>query len=63
MPHDEMLRFAIDKKLMDVEFLALGDHIAAIREAPTVFDVIGEVEVKEGETLFINREFLPVAMA
>jgi len=52
MPHDELVRFAIDKKLMDVEYLALGDQISAVREAPTVFDVIGEVEVKEGETLF-----------
>lgn len=52
MPHDELVRFAIDKKLMDVEYLALGDQISAVRESPTVFDVIGEVEVKEGETLF-----------
>lgn len=52
MPHDELVRFAIDKRLMDVEYLALSDHISAVREAPTVFDVIGEVEVKEGETLF-----------
>jgi len=52
MPHDDLVRFAIDKNLMDVEYLALGDQISAVREAPTVFDVIGEVEVKEGETLF-----------
>jgi hypothetical protein len=37
---------------MDVEYIALGDQISAVRETPTVFDVIGEVEVKEGETLF-----------
>lgn len=52
MPHDELLRFALDKKLMDVEYIALGEQISAVREAPTVFDVIGQVEVKEGETLF-----------
>jgi hypothetical protein len=52
MPHDEMVRFAVDKKLMDAEYLALGDQISAVREAPTVFDVIGEVEVQKGETLF-----------
>ena len=52
MPHDELVRFAIDKKLMDVEYLALGNEISAVRETPTVFDVIGEVEVLEGETLF-----------
>jgi hypothetical protein len=52
MPHDELLRFAIDKKLMDVEYLALDDQISALRDAPTVFDVIGNVEVEKGETLF-----------
>lgn len=52
MPHDELVRFAIDKKLMDVEYLALGNEISAVCETPTVFDVIGEVEVSEGETLF-----------
>jgi hypothetical protein len=52
MPHDEMVRFAIDKKLMDVEYLALSDQISTVRETPTVFDVIGEVEVSKGETLF-----------
>lgn len=52
MPHDDLIRFAIDKKLMDVEYLALGDEISTARDAPTVFDVIGEVEVKEGETLY-----------
>ena len=52
LPHDEMIRFAIDKKLMDAEYLALRDQISAVREDPTVFDVIGEVEVKKGETLF-----------
>jgi hypothetical protein len=51
-PHDELLRFAIDKKLMDVEYIALADHISADPDAPTVFDVVGEVEVKERETLF-----------
>lgn len=52
MPHDEMLRFALDKKLMDVEYIALADEISADPEAPSVFDVIGDVEVSEGETLF-----------
>lgn len=52
MPHDELLRFALDKKLMDVEFIALADEISTDPDAPSVFDVIGEVEVSEGETLF-----------
>lgn len=52
MPNDEMLRFAIDKKLMDAEYLALDDTISKDREAPTVFDVVGDVEVNQGDTLF-----------
>lgn len=52
MPHDEMLRFALDKKLMDVEYIALADEISTNPDAPSVFDVIGDVDVREGETLF-----------
>ena len=52
MPHDELLRFALDKKLMDVEYIALTDEISTDPDAPSVFDVIGAVEVSEGETLF-----------
>jgi hypothetical protein len=52
MPHDEMLKFAIDKKLMDVEYVALADEISTDADAPSVFDVVGDVEVREGETLF-----------
>jgi hypothetical protein len=52
MPHDDLVRFAIDKKLMDVEYLALGNEISTVLEKPTVFDVIGEVDVSEGETIF-----------
>jgi hypothetical protein len=52
MPHDQLVRFALNKNLMDVEFVALGEYISAVREAPTVFDVVGEVEVQEGETIF-----------
>lgn len=52
MPHDEMLRFALDKKLMDVEYIALADEISTDPNAPTVFDVVGDVEVSEGDTLF-----------
>jgi hypothetical protein len=52
MPHDELVRFAINKKLMDVEYLALGDQISTSPEVPTAFDVIGEVDVAQGESLF-----------
>ncbi|HRB15145.1 MAG TPA: hypothetical protein PK224_05115 [Nitrospira sp.] len=52
MPHDELLRFVLDKKLMDIEYIALADEISTDPDAPSVFDVIGDVEVSEGETLF-----------
>lgn len=52
MPHDELVRFAIDKKLMDVEYLALSEQISTDPEQPTVFDVIGKVEVEAGEPVF-----------
>jgi hypothetical protein len=52
MPHDEMLKFALDKKLMDVEYVALTEEISTNPDAPSVFDVVGDVEVRQGETLF-----------
>lgn len=52
MPHDELLRFALDKKLMDVEYVALAHEISINPDAPTVFDVVDDVEVREGEALF-----------
>jgi len=52
MPHDDLIRFALDKKLMEVEYLAIGNEISVAREAPTAFDVVGEVEVQEGEAIF-----------
>src|SRR5205823_437070 len=52
MPHDDLVRFAIDKRLMDVEYLALSDQISTDPECPTVFDVVGNVEVKQGEPIF-----------
>lgn len=51
-PHDELLRFAIDKELMDAEYIALDHRISSDPDKPTVFDVVGDVEVKEGERLF-----------
>lgn len=52
IPHDEMLRFVLDKKLMGVEYIALTDEISTDPDTPSVFDVIGDVEVSEGEALF-----------
>jgi len=52
MPHDDLIKFAIDKKLMDVEYLALSDQISTDQDNPTVFDVIGSVAVEKGESVF-----------
>lgn len=52
MPHDELLRFVLDKKLMDIEYVALTEEISTNPEAPSVFDAVGDVDVRKGETLF-----------
>jgi len=52
MPHEELLKFALDKRLMDAEYLALSDHISSEADSPTAFDMIGDVEVVEGERIF-----------
>ena len=52
MLHDELLRFALDKRLMDVEYMALAEQISADIERPTVFDVVGEIKVDAGEAMF-----------
>jgi hypothetical protein len=51
-PHDELLRFAQDKKLLDVEHVSLDPVVSADPDRPTVFDVVGSVRIKEGELLF-----------
>ena len=52
MPHDDLVQFALDKRLLEVDYVALNAQLSADREHPTVFDVVGEVRVSEGETIF-----------
>ena len=52
VPHDAMLQFAQDKRLLDVEYISLGETVSDNPEKPTVFDVVGKFHVSEGETLF-----------
>ncbi|HMI95122.1 MAG TPA: hypothetical protein VK479_01330 [Micropepsaceae bacterium] len=52
LPHDELLKFAQDKKLMDAEYVSLTSVISSDVKRPTVFDVVGDVSVVKGETLF-----------
>jgi hypothetical protein len=51
-PHDELLKFAQDKKLLDIEYVSLDPVVSADPERPTVFDVVGAIRVKQGELLF-----------
>ena len=51
-PHDQLLHFARDKNLLNAEFISLSEKISSDPENPTVFDVISNVSVSEGEMLF-----------
>jgi hypothetical protein len=51
-PHDALVQFALDKKLMDVEFIALAEQISVNANHPTVFDMINEVAVAPGDVMF-----------
>ncbi len=52
LPHDDLLKFAQDKKLLDVEYLSLGSTISSDQANPTIFDVVGGMSVVRGERLF-----------
>jgi hypothetical protein len=56
-PHDDMLRFAQDKGLMDIEYVSLSSRISSDPDSPTVFDAVAGVSVKRGETLFDIRRW------
>lgn len=52
LPHDQILQFALDKRLMDSEYIALAEVLSRDAEHPTLFDVVGMVEVRAGEPMF-----------
>ena len=52
VPHDELLKFAQDKKLMDAEYISFDQTISNDPASPTFFDVAGGVNVNQGEKLF-----------
>jgi hypothetical protein len=52
MPHDDMMKFALSQRLTDLEYVALDTKISSDIDQPTVFDVVGQVSIKEGDTLF-----------
>jgi hypothetical protein len=51
-PHVAMQQFALDKQLMDVEYVSLDDAISSSPATPTVFDVVGGVSLTQGESIF-----------
>lgn len=52
MPNEALLRFALDKHLLDVEYVALAERISENPENPTVFDVVGAINIQEGEQIY-----------
>jgi hypothetical protein len=52
LPHEDLMKFAFDKRLLDVEYLALGNEISNDPERPTSWDVVGEAQVEKGERIF-----------
>lgn len=51
-PHSELLRFAQDKNLTNVEYVSLSPTISSDAAHPTVFDVVGSLNIIRGESLF-----------
>lgn len=52
MPNDALLKFALDKHLLDVEYVALTQRLSGNPESPTVFDVVGAINIQEGEQIY-----------
>lgn len=57
MPHKDMMQFALDKRLLEVEYVALSQSLSADPENPTVFDVVGDVMIEAGERVFDISRF------
>ena len=52
MPNEALLRFALDKHLLDVEYVALAERISENQEPGRVFDVVGALNIQEGEQIY-----------
>lgn len=52
VPHEEMVQFVQDKQLMDFEYVSLDAEISTDPENPTVFDVVGNIAIEQGEEIF-----------
>lgn len=59
-PVAAMQQFILDKGLLEVEYVSLDNEISQDPANPTVFDVIGNVSVVEGEELYDLRQWQTV---
>ena len=57
MPNEALHRFALDKQLLDVEYVALAQRISENPETPTVFDVVGAMNIQQGEQIYDLRRW------
>jgi hypothetical protein len=52
MPNEALHRFALDKHLLELEYVALAQRISENPESPTVFDVVGAMSIQRGEQMY-----------
>jgi len=57
LPRTEMMQFAVDKHLMDVEYISLDEEVSKSEDHPTVFDFVGSLSVSKGEKLYNLTEW------
>jgi hypothetical protein len=51
-PEPRIAKFAIDKKLSDIEYINLEGQVSLDRTKPSPFDVVSKINVQQGEQLF-----------
>jgi hypothetical protein len=51
-PHDALLEFALAKKIMERQYVALDEEISTDVERPTIFDAVDQITIAKGDVLF-----------
>lgn len=51
-PREEVMKFAIDKRMVDAEYICLDDTISLDENNPSAFDVVGSLKIEEGEEIY-----------
>ncbi len=57
LPNKSMYQHALDKQLLDMEYLALGQRISENPEAPTLFEIVGAIKIEAGEQIYDLRRW------